>query len=294
MKGSTVSVILDGYVVLGHTYNAVVLDGQSGMLSKGGSTTFEAVTVSTNDPAYEEAPEAMLASEPPMSTGEVDTLTMVQLAPLIEAAKARWEESGLVDAWHLEQLENLNIEISDLEGLYLGVAVNNNISIDINAAGYGWFIDSTPLEDEEFDDDYTARVGSDAEGRMDLLSVLIHEIGHVLGFGHDLDSSSDDVMDETLDVGTRVLLVTLDDDGTNGEALLEVNTLELPSVDEFIAALSESNGRSSSAYYSNTNSIAKVDYAGLENARIKNALRELFDENELLFSYVDSNGNKLI
>jgi hypothetical protein len=43
-------------------------------------------------------------------------------------------------------------------------------------------------------------LGSDAYGRMDLLTVVEHELGHLLGFAHD----STDVMDDTLVAGMRV------------------------------------------------------------------------------------------
>jgi hypothetical protein len=50
------------------------------------------------------------------------------------------------------------------------------------------------------DDALLARRGSDAEGRVDLLSVLSHELGHALGEEHDADG----VMHGVLRTGERV------------------------------------------------------------------------------------------
>jgi hypothetical protein len=47
-----------------------------------------------------------------------------------------------------------------------------------------------------------AQETSPAFGRMDLLTVVMHELGHVLGFA-DLDPNAGELMSETLDAGTR-------------------------------------------------------------------------------------------
>ena len=73
-------------------------------------------------------------------------------------------------------------------------------------AGHGWFIDPTPALDEEFEP-----VGSGGElravdsalaERMDLLTVVSHELGHVLGLP-DLDPLADSLMGSTLQPGQR-------------------------------------------------------------------------------------------
>jgi hypothetical protein len=71
------------------------------------------------------------------------------------------------------------------------------VTIDPTAAGYGWFVDATPAADSEF----LATPGSPAYGRMDLLTVVEHELGHVLGLQH--SPIPGDVMDESLPTGVR-------------------------------------------------------------------------------------------
>src|SRR5205814_9000588 len=71
--------------------------------------------------------------------------------------------------------------------------------------GNGWFVDTTAVGAAVFGaraagHELRATPDSPAYGRMDLLTVLTHEMGHLLGFAHD---DGDDVMAETLAVGER-------------------------------------------------------------------------------------------
>jgi hypothetical protein len=83
----------------------------------------------------------------------------------------------------------------------------NTIWIDDDAAGYGWFVDSTPADDAEFaavagTSSLVAPSGTAADQRADLLTAVMHEIGNVLG---NSDTSADDLMNATLPLGTRRL-----------------------------------------------------------------------------------------
>ena len=61
------------------------------------------------------------------------------------------------------------------------------ITVDATANGLGWFVDQTPFDSTEFDQDtnrttFKAALDSPAVGKYDLLSVLLHEIAHIAGF----------------------------------------------------------------------------------------------------------------
>jgi RHS repeat-associated protein len=152
------------------------------------------------------------------------------------------------------------VRFTDLPGGVLGEAVATSrdqlgrptsgmILLDDDAAGRGWFVDSTPLDAREFEHQVdrltsTASPDSLAAGRFDLLTVLMHELGHLNGFSetalafgpkmpafatqqafntygftakftedHDhLDSEAhpNDLMNETLEPGMRKLPSLLD------------------------------------------------------------------------------------
>ena len=75
------------------------------------------------------------------------------------------------------------------------VASGHALYFDANAAGRGWFVDPTLRDDSEF----TTRGNQGEQHRMDLLMVLEHELGHLLGHDH----AQSGVMTETLPAGMR-------------------------------------------------------------------------------------------
>ena len=132
-------------------------------------------------------------------------LSMSQLQGIVDAAIAQWTAAGLSGA-ALERMKSVEFVIADLPGAQLGMALPNQIFIDKNAAGRGWFVDATPRANEEFGKNSRAgmqAVRSDAINRIDLLSVVSHELGHVAGLT-DLASARAGLMSAKLATGRRV------------------------------------------------------------------------------------------
>jgi Ca2+-binding RTX toxin-like protein len=214
LKGSTISVQLDGQTVLGHAFNSVLVDGNFGVLTEGGLTYFDKVSIETDDPAFrtpEDAKTMMAASSQTDPAEVMSDLTYADLDPIIGAAVNRWTESSLFDEEMLSRLDGVTFLIADLAGDALALAVDDTVIIDVDAAGHGWFVDDTPYQDTEYmpqnsDEELTANETSDAYGDMDLLTVVMHELGHVYGY-QDMDPETNDteIMNKTLDEGVRYL-----------------------------------------------------------------------------------------
>jgi hypothetical protein len=100
------------------------------------------------------------------------------------------------------------VEISDLAGSAVGQTTGTAITLDTTAAGNGWFVDSTPSDNSEYlptsnPNEWIAKAGTAAAGKMDMLSVLLHEYGHALGIDH--STNPNDFMSTTLSAGVRRL-----------------------------------------------------------------------------------------
>ena len=94
---------------------------------------------------------------------------------------AYWSAQG-ISSDEMALLKNASVQISDLGGSALGYTEDGHISIDDDAAGHGWSLG----------------IGGVARDKVDLFSVLVHEMGHVLGH-------SDDDMGAMIAVGEREL-----------------------------------------------------------------------------------------
>ncbi len=123
---------------------------------------------------------------------------------LVRAAVARWTDSGL-NSELASRLSQVTFQVADLPGSLLGLATSDSVWLDADAAGQGWFLDSSPADDLEFMQSLAGlRTSTEASrGGVDLLTVAAHELGHVLGLP-DLDSG-DSLMSDSLEVGLRRL-----------------------------------------------------------------------------------------
>jgi hypothetical protein len=131
----------------------------------------------------------------------VPLLTADALAAIRQAALERLAAAG-VSPQLLARLASAQLQVAPLPTGYLGLTypASDRVVFDPGAAGHGWFIDPTPLADEEFQADGAALPGGPASGRVDLLTVVLHELGHVAGLP---DDSGADLMGGALGTGVR-------------------------------------------------------------------------------------------
>ncbi len=106
-----------------------------------------------------------------------------QVKALVDAAMAWWVAQGQ----DVTALQDISVDLSDLgqdsdDKWILGVTDGNHITLDDDGAGLGW----------------SAGVGGVAPNKVDMLSVMVHEMGHVLGM-------TDEQMGDMLAVGDRLM-----------------------------------------------------------------------------------------
>ena len=157
------------------------------------------------------------------STADAQPLSPSDIQSVYSAALSRLESAG-VSSDAIASLRGLQLLVADLSGNQLGEALPGAIVLDVNAAGVGWYVDPTPFTDQEFAGQDLNAVDPSATGRVDLLTVLFHELSHELGAEHTSAGDHPDLMNETLIPGQRRLPSTedLDQIFANGNMLADV------------------------------------------------------------------------
>jgi len=113
----------------------------------------------------------------------IQKLTREQLNEMVRAALGRWSQAG-ISGEDLTTMQAATFEIANLPEGEIASAASSHIKIDETGAGYGWYIDQFASEDNEFDvpvpgKEMQTTEHSPAHGRMDLLTVVMRELGAV-------------------------------------------------------------------------------------------------------------------
>ena len=169
------------------------------------------------EPPVEE-PADTGSTPPPVVVIDDGILTEAELGFLVEAAIQRWADAGAT-AEQIAAMRAVTITVEDLAGLQLGESTSGAIRIDKDAAGWSWFVDPTPGDDSEYEGSGSQLSAVDKMGvpgtRIDLLTVIMHELGHQIGLT-DMSAADDrdELMAGTIAAGERRL--PGDDDAAAG------------------------------------------------------------------------------
>jgi hypothetical protein len=96
-----------------------------------------------------------------------------------------WSAAGLPSEL-LEKLRSVSVRVTSLHTGYLGLASSSQILLDDDGSGFGWRLSDSDLS-----------VGNN----FDLVSVLLHEMGHVLGLEDDENAEPGSLMYDELTPG---------------------------------------------------------------------------------------------
>jgi large repetitive protein len=177
-----------------------------------------ATVTATGSPTYGAASPAIPStpSLPLLATGtnsadggthDAHAITTLELASAAAAAANRWAQLPLSQA-QLDTLSNLTFAVGFLSGGEVGTQAPGLIVLDNDADGIGWNVDASPMDDLEFAGAGTLLHANtaDAATQVDLLTVVMHEMGHALGLS-DLYGAGDsgDIMYGYIEAGERRL-----------------------------------------------------------------------------------------
>src|SRR5579884_2826435 len=130
-------------------------------------------------------PMFLQASFPPPGAASI---TPTALTPVVNEAISLWQAAG-ISSNDVELLREASVKLTDLPTPYLGLTSGLQIWISQNADDYGWSVNPNPA-------------APPVPGKLDLLTVVAHEMGHVLGYS---DHDTHDLMDYYLSPGERFL-----------------------------------------------------------------------------------------
>ncbi len=154
----------------------------------------------------EKFPQFQLFVGPASRGGAVPTaVTQTQVQALLPEAIAAWQTAGL-DPADVRRLESVQVQVGNLGTSILGLEAGDVITINQTAAGNNWYVNASASSSRAFGlagpgGEELAAPASPAASEVDLLTVLEHELGHVIGLTD--NTQAGDLMDITLGMGVR-------------------------------------------------------------------------------------------
>jgi large repetitive protein len=181
------------------------VNGDGAINSKDLTETVEADGHAVGATPPESFPQFQLFAGTPAVPGHADAVTQEQVQALLPTAIAAWQAAGLNTA-DVRELEGVTVQVAGLGTNILGLEAGGAITINQTAAGYNWYVSASPGSSQAFgvtgpNGETVAKSESPAADDVDLLTVLEHELGHVIGLSDNAEAG--DLMDITLGLGVR-------------------------------------------------------------------------------------------
>jgi DNA/RNA endonuclease G (NUC1) len=157
--------------------------------SKVGSTEIDStqpsiVTVVQLNPTEVSLPSSV-SSQQFFTTNVSHDKTSNLLTNIFSTAQSIWQSVPINLTFELTNLPKGQLAEAQISEFGAnGAPTKATIFIDDDANGVGWFLDSTPQDNSEFtgtDTYFQATPNSPASGKYDLLTTILHEMGHTLG-----------------------------------------------------------------------------------------------------------------
>ena len=162
-------------------------------------------SVGATPPLESNFPQFQLFAGAAAVPGHAVAITQAEVRALLPEAIAAWRAAGL-DAADMREFEEVPVGVANLGTSILGLEDGGAITINQTAAGYNWYVNAGPGSGRAFGQvgpggESVAHPGSPAADDVNLLTVLEHELGHVIGLSD--NTRAGDLMDITLGLGIR-------------------------------------------------------------------------------------------
>lgn len=207
-QNGSANALTDGILILRYLFGFTGSVLTSGAVAPGApNSTAAGITTFLNEFNPNIAHQEAASAGPGVPASEL--LTNAELQATTAEAIALWEQAGITAAQKAKLLSAV-VVLGNIGGTGLAETYGNVVLVDASAAGWGWYLDpsgsNAAFGDQVSPTQLVALPGSPAYGKMDLLTVVMHELGLVMGMTDQSPGAAPySLMNEVLGTGVRRL-----------------------------------------------------------------------------------------